>query len=361
MEAIIWAVVALLAFTGAETSFSRALEALTTSVIDASELELRRFIDSGRFSNVYEAKIGGSQPCVCKVLKPDVLDTKILREVDILERCDDIEGVIHLLGIIKNDKSRSVGLIFESVGENYQWLSHKGRPPNVKSELKSELESSNPLSKQEIKYYMHRLLLTLQKIHRRGIMHRDVKPRNVIIDRVSRALKLIDFGHADILLAGKQYSNRVSSRSFKAPELLFDYRCYDGAIDVWACGCLFAGLIFKLEPFFYARPDPMNLGVISTVSRLAGSDTLLVWAKKWGIRMSDKQRRTVGRHPRVPLEHFRNEENKELACDQAIDLIKNMIEVDHSKRYTVDACLNHPYFDGMGVEDEGGEEQIEGE
>ena len=44
-------------------------------------------------------------------------------------------------------------------------------------------------------------------------MHRDVKPRNVIIDRRNKILKLIDFGHTDYLMAGKQYSNRVSSRS----------------------------------------------------------------------------------------------------------------------------------------------------
>ena len=69
-----------------------------------------------------------------------------------LERCDDIEGVIRLLGITRNITSRSVALIFENVGENYQWFSHKGRPVHIESGLE---DLSSSLSKEEIKYFMH--------------------------------------------------------------------------------------------------------------------------------------------------------------------------------------------------------------
>lgn len=313
-------------------------------VIDSESIRLLDYIDRGRFSVVYEAE-WENRICVMKILKQssmDVLNTnKIVREIDILERCDDIEGVVNLLGITKNETSpgRNVALIFERVGEQYQWLSHKGRPPTLGPE-----EANPSLSNKEVKWFMHHLLKTLEKVHRRGIMHRDLKPRNVIIDRSTRKLKLIDFGHADIMLAGKQYSNRVSSRSFKAPELLFDYRCYDSAVDLWACGCLFAGLIFKLEPFFYARPDPLNLGIVTAVARQAGSESILTWAKKWGVRLSDKQRKAIGRHPAVPLKHFRSEENEWLCCDEAIDLCERMLVVDHSERITVEAALQHPYF-----------------
>ena len=343
-----WALILLIVVAvSLEASQLSSFSSGSLPVIDADDISLLRYIDRGRFSVVYEAEAlieGEMTECVCKILKESVdisNSNKIVREIAILETCDDIEGVVNLLGISKNETSprKNMALIFESVGDQHQWLSHKGRPPVMSA------EDVNPsLSKEEVRYYMHRVLLTLEKIHRRGIMHRDLKPRNIIIDRSTKTVKLIDFGHADIMMAGKQYSNRVSSRSFKAPELLFDYRCYDSAVDMWACGCLFAGLIFKLEPFFYARPDPLNLGIVSAVARQVGSDSILSWAKKWGVRLSDKQKKAIGRHPKVPLKHFRNEENEWLCCDEAIDLCERMLVVDHNERIQVEAALNHPYF-----------------
>jgi serine/threonine protein kinase len=362
-------------------------------IVEEKDVQLQRFIDSGKFSNVYEATYK-SKPCIVKILKPGGASYKILREIDILQRCDDLEGVIDLIGVTEStiddvderahhhDGGTCVALIFESVGEQYQWLSHcKGRtlPPlpgtaaavaaaRMSSE-QGETDASGsgeegggdqaaasasaaaaavePLSSEEIKYNMYKVLLALQKVHRRGIMHRDVKPRNCIVDRGNGKVKLIDFGHAEDMLGGKQYSNRVGSRSFKAPELLFNYATYDCAIDVWASGCMFCGLIFKLEPFFYSRPDPQNLGIVTAIAKVKGSDALHTWAGRYGIKLTNRLRHAIGSHPRVPLLHFRNDENRHLCSEQAVDLCERMLTIDHNDRYTVDMCLEHPYFDSV--------------
>jgi casein kinase II subunit alpha len=57
-----------------------------------------------------------------------------------------------------------------------------------------------------------------------GIMHRDVKPHNVMIDHQQRKLRLIDWGLAEFYHPGQDYNVRVASRYFKGPELLVDYQ-----------------------------------------------------------------------------------------------------------------------------------------
>lgn len=57
-----------------------------------------------------------------------------------------------------------------------------------------------------------------------GIMHRDVKPHNVMIDHENRKLRLIDWGLAEFYHPGQEYNVRVASRYFKGPELLADYQ-----------------------------------------------------------------------------------------------------------------------------------------
>ncbi|KAL2906431.1 Casein kinase II subunit alpha [Bienertia sinuspersici] len=86
-------------------------------------------------------------------------------------------------------------------------------------------------------------------------MHRDVKPHNVMIDHELRKLRLIDWGLAEFYHPGKEYNVRVASRYFKGPELLVDLQDYDYSLDMWSLGCMFAGMIFRKEPFFYGHDN----------------------------------------------------------------------------------------------------------
>ena len=335
---------------GSNTASTSSITALC--MLDSKEVLFDRsngsaFIDSGKFSDVYAGKLANSEgtDVVVKVLKQPISASKVSREVRILEQCSDIDGVIELLGVINEPKESDslVALVFESVGKNPQWLSHRGLPAGKKL---SRNEVNSDLTESEVKMYMYKVLLCLQFLHRRGIMHRDIKPRNIIIDRPMQRLKIIDFGHAEELVSGKQYSTRIASRHYKAPELLLNYMCYDSAVDIWACGCVLAGLIFRqVEPFFYARSDPQNLRQLGAVSRFVGSDAILTYCTKYGIRVTEKLRRAIGNHRVVPIESFRSVDNAYLSSELALDLCRGMLRVDHQERMTVEDCLAHPYFD----------------
>lgn len=95
----------------------------------------------------------------------------------------------------------------------------------------------------DVRYYILELLKALDFCHSRGIMHRDVKPHNVMIDHEKRQLRLIDWGLAEFYHPGTEYNVRVASRYFKGPELLVDFQEYDYSLDMWSLGCMFASMV----------------------------------------------------------------------------------------------------------------------
>jgi serine/threonine protein kinase len=91
----------------------------------------------------------------------------------------------------------------------------------------------------------HRFSFSSALLKQTGIMHRDVKPHNVMIDHTQRKLRLIDWGLAEFYHPNQEYNVRVASRYFKGPELLVDLQDYDYSLDMYSLGCMFAGMVTK--------------------------------------------------------------------------------------------------------------------
>ncbi len=91
----------------------------------------------------------------------------------------------------------------------------------------------------------------LEYSHANGIMHRDVKPHNILIDHEKKILKLIDWGLAEFYHPGVEYNVRVASRYFKGPELLVDLRDYDYSLDIWSLGCILASIVKDIINLIY--------------------------------------------------------------------------------------------------------------
>lgn len=80
------------------------------------------------------------------------------------------------------------------------------------------------LTLDDIRYYSYQLLVALDGCHKRGIIHRDIKPDNILVDPMKRELRLIDFGVADLYDANKPQETDIGTLNFYAPELLMDYK-----------------------------------------------------------------------------------------------------------------------------------------
>ncbi|KAE7999710.1 hypothetical protein FH972_004115 [Carpinus fangiana] len=212
-------------------------ESLTVQWGEQDDYEVVRKVGRGKYSEVFEGvHCTDNEKCVIKILKP-VKKKKIKREIKILQNLCGGPNIVKLLDIVRDQQSKTPSLIFEHVNN-------------------TDFKVLYPtLSDFDIRYYIYELLKALDYCHSQGIMHRDVKPHNVMIDHEQRKLRLIDWGLAEFYHPGKEYNVRVASRYFKGPELLVDLQDYDYSLDLWSLGCMFAGMIFRKEPFFYGHDN----------------------------------------------------------------------------------------------------------
>tara|TARA_B110000285_G_C14699396_1_gene412749 strand:- start:213 stop:515 length:303 start_codon:yes stop_codon:yes gene_type:complete len=86
-------------------------------------------------------------------------------------------------------------------------------------------------------------------LHGHGICHRDIKPGNVLVDLDNDSIKLADLGSAKVLLNGEPNLTYISSRYYRAPELMFGNVHYTNKIDIWSVGCVIAELMLTIPLF----------------------------------------------------------------------------------------------------------------
>uniref|UniRef100_A0A8B9KZZ6 non-specific serine/threonine protein kinase n=1 Tax=Astyanax mexicanus TaxID=7994 RepID=A0A8B9KZZ6_ASTMX len=193
----------------------------------------------------------------------------------------------------------------------------------------------------DIRFYLYEILKALDYSHSMGIMHRDVKPHNVMIDHQMRKLRLIDWGLAEFYHPSQEYNVRVASRSYKGPELLVDYQMYDYSLDMWSLGCMLASMIFQKEPFFHGQD---NYDQLVRIAKVLGTEELYSYLNKYHIELDTRFKDLLGQQTRKRWEHFVQPENQHLVSPEALDLLDKLLRYDHQQRLTAQEAMEHPYF-----------------
>ncbi|KAI0762672.1 Pkinase-domain-containing protein [Fomes fomentarius] len=286
--------------------------------------EIVRKVGRGKYSEVFEGiNIVNEEKCIIKVLKP-VKKKKIKREIKILQNLAGGPNVVALLDVVRDPSSKIPSLITEYVHN----VDFKVLYPRF-----SDLD---------VRFYMFELLKALDYCHSKGIMHRDVKPHNVMIDHERRKLRLIDWGLAEFYHPRTAYNVRVASRYFKGPELLVDFQEYDYSLDMWSFGCMFASMIFRKEPFFHGHD---NYDQLVKITKVLGTEGLYQYIDKYDIALDPQYDELLGNYPKKAWARFTTSENQRYISNEAIDLLDRLLRYDHQERLTAREAQQHPYFD----------------
>ena len=249
--------------------------------------EIIKKIGRGKYSEVYEGiNTLNNERIVIKILKP-VKKTKIRREIKILQTLRGGVNIINLIDVVRDPMTKTPALIMEYVDTG---------DLDFRSLYKS-------FTDYDIRFYIYEVLKALDYCHSKGIMHRDVKPHNIMIDHHNKRLRLIDWGLAEFYHPQQDYNVRVASRYFKGPELLIDLQTYDYSLDIWSLGCMFAGMIFQKEPFFQGKD---NYDQLVKIAKVLGTEDLFAYVEKYSVTLDSHYDDILGQHAKKPWSKFVN-------------------------------------------------------
>jgi len=183
-----------------------------------------------------------------------------------------------------------------------------------------------------IKSYMWQLITGIAFCHSHRVLHRDLKPQNLLIDR-NGSLKLADFGLARAFcLPVRTYTHEVVTLWYRAPEILLGSKAYSTPVDMWSIGCIFGELIAKRALF----PGDSEIDELFRIFRTLGTPTEDMWP---GVTKLPDYKPNFPKWKAQPLEKIIPE-----ADPLAVSLLSKMLTYSPNKRISAKAALQHEYF-----------------
>ena len=277
----------------------------------------------------------------------DLIDAKrIVREIKLL-RYFKHDNIVSLIDIQKPPKRTG----FEDIYIITDLM---------ETDLHRVIYSRQELTDDHIQYFIYQILRGVLYMHSANIIHRDLKPANILANK-NCDLKICDLGlgRAEVYDYDEkkvtkktkkktkndesdsdedpELTEYVITRWYRAPEVILCPSHYAKAVDIWSVGCIFAELLGR-QPLF---PGDHYLDQIQKIIAVTGTPKMEELefiqkkeAKEFFLKLVKRTKLTW-------TSLFPN------ANPIALDLLEKMLTFNPKKRYTVDQCLSHPYFEGL--------------
>lgn len=292
-----------------------------------SFFEKHEKLGEGSYGIVYRATDTRDGSVVAlKILKMDNLDdgipSTLLREISILKSLNHI-NIVGLKDVCTS--SIPIFLAFEYMDSDLRTLLNHIR---------------RPLKESIIKSYAFQLIAAINFIHSHRIIHRDIKPDNLLLSK-SGVLKICDFGMSRYFTVPmRPYTKGVVTLWYKAPELLVSTP-YDLSIDMWSAGCI----IYEMATGTPLFPGDGHIDQLMKIIKVLGTPTEQVYpgfynkvTTELGFAMPNVDKTGIAAQ-------FENG-----ADISMIDLIEKMLVYDPTKRISAKDALKHPYFNDISVD-----------
>lgn len=285
---------------------------------DSSNYFLQETLGEGTYGKVFKAiEKHSGRPVALKRTKLEMQHEGIsvitLREICFLKTLRH-PNIVNLISVVLSDKH--IDLVFELLCGDLQRYSE---------------EYASGIPESIIKKFLSQLLIGIHFCHSNRVIHRDLKPQNLLIDQ-NLNLKIADFGLARCFqIPFKPYTQCVQTLWYRAPEVLLGGVTYTTAIDVWSIGCIFAEMLTNFPLFTGASEKDVLysiFGKLGTPNEESWPDVGLIENFKdfpiWqGVNLKDLL-------PGVSLE--------------GVELLSRMIVLDPKKRISAYEALNHVIF-----------------
>lgn len=288
-------------------------------------------IGEGTFSVVYKAKDLVTQKIVAlKKIRSETenedegVPSDTIREISLLKELSH-PNIVKLENVIQQDKK--LYLVFEFLDLDL------GRYIDNMYRLKKII---NPML---VKSYLFQLVAGIAFCHSHNVLHRDLKPQNLLIDREG-TLKLADFGLARAFgVHVRTYTTEVMTLWYRPPEILLGGTQYSTPADIWSIGCIFAEMVTN-SPLF---PGDSEIDQIFHIFKTLGTPNESSWP---GVSQYPDFKSTFPKWQSKPL--------KELVPnldDVGLDLLSRMLMYNPTHRISAREALKHPYFHDLPQEE----------
>ncbi|GLH05238.1 Cyclin-dependent kinase 1 [Gryllus bimaculatus] len=194
------------------------------------------------------------------------------------------------------------------------------------------LGSGNLLDKNQVKSYLYQITQAILFCHQRRILHRDLKPQNLLIGK-NGTIKVADFGLGRAFgIPVRVYTHEVVTLWYRAPEILLGSNRYSCPIDMWSIGCIFAEMVTR-KPLFQGDSE---IDQLFRIFRTLRTPTEEIWP---GVSKLPDYKSSFPNWTQNTLAN-----SVQGMDEKGLDLLQKMLEYNPSERISAKSAVNHPYF-----------------